>query len=138
MEAAPMRAFSSWLLCVAVTAFIINGTISAKPPVDKPIVGVILVCDTMAEAVQVIDLRAEGQSAQEAMDAVNGQAQNAHACGHAMIAFTRDEIVYSKLVSKKMLQVTRINVVAGFNGKTWEHVATVVQYTVAEADGVGL
>jgi hypothetical protein len=133
-----MRISWQWALSVGAIALMMDGSSSANPLIDKPIVGVILVCDTLTEAMQIVDLRAEGKSAQEAMDAVNRQAKNSNACGHAMIAFTRGEIVYTKLVSKKMLQVTRIDVVAGFNGKTWEHIATVVQYTVAEADGVGL
>jgi hypothetical protein len=35
----------------------------------------------------------------------------------------------------RLVQIVRINIVAGFNGSGWQHVSDTVQYAVLEGDG---
>ena len=37
-----------------------------------------------------------------------------------------------------LVQIVRINVVAGYNGSGWQRVANMVQYAVIEAKGISI
>jgi hypothetical protein len=69
------------------------------------------------------------------MHAVNANARDDRACGVAAIAYFRGQTVDTKTFEDKLVQIVRINVVAGFNGNAWQRVADKVQYAVVE--GVG-
>lgn len=111
---------------------------SAKTPDSQPAVGVGMICNTPAQAERFLALRAHGTQAKSAMSTVNAEAKNPHACGIAAVAFIRDKTMASHPVGQSLLQVVRINVVAGFNGQAWQKVADKVQYAVIEAEGISI
>lgn len=133
-----MRVSFKLSLAAAATAVLICGAARADVPGaanDEPAVGVGMICNTSAQAEQFVALRAKGNDAKQAMTAVNDQAHDASACGLAAIAFVRDTTLDSKPVDNKLLQIVRINVVAGFNGSGWQRVVGMIQYAVMEGEG---
>jgi hypothetical protein len=122
-------AAAATLLCGAAKA---DDIVATK---DQPTVGVGMICNTSDQAKQFLDLRAQGVAAPEAMKQVNDAAQNPHACGVAAIAFIPDKAVDAKPVNNKLLQVERINVLAGYDGNGWQHVPSMIQYAVIEGEG---
>jgi hypothetical protein len=101
-------------------------------------IGVGMICNTPDEAEQFLALRAHGAASKAAMQKVNKLAHDPHACGIAAIAFTRDKTVDAKPVANKLLQIVRINVVAGFNGNGWQDVPGMTQYAVMEGEGTSI
>jgi hypothetical protein len=106
--------------------------------VNSTAMGVGMICNTSDQAEQFLALRARGAAAKDAMRAVNANAHNPHACGVAAIAFTRDKTVDAKPVQNKLLQIVRINVLAGFNGNGWQRVPDMTQYAVMEGEGTSI
>jgi hypothetical protein len=98
-------------------------------------VGVGMICNTSEQAEQFVDLRAHGVDAKDAIAQVNEQANDPRACGLAAIAFVPDKTVDAKPVADKLMQIVRINVVAGFNGSGWQSVPAMTQYAVLEGQG---
>lgn len=98
-------------------------------------VGVGMICNTPQQAGRFVALRAQGTAPQQALETVNKEAKDARACGLAAIAFTRDATLENKPIDNKLVQVVRINVVAGFNGSGWQRVSGMVQYAVMEGEG---
>lgn len=116
----------------------------ALPPQEMPlagnktIVGIGVICDTSEQAEQFVDLRAQGQDIQPAMHIVNRKAKRSRACGIAAIAFIRGKTLDSKAVNGKLVQIVRINVVAGYNGVGWNQIANTTQYAVIETKGLAI
>jgi hypothetical protein len=103
-----------------------------------PMVGVGVICNTDAQAKQFVALRASGQEIDRAVTAVNTAAEEPRACGVAAVAFVRDETVQTATLGGKLVQIVRINVVAGFDGSGWQRVAGTVQYAIMEGAGEGV
>ena len=125
----------------AAAAALICGTANAGEIItsnNAPSVGVGMICNTPEQAKQFLELRAKGVVADQAMKKVNEDAQNPRACGIAAIAFVPDKMVDAKPVNDKLLQVERINVVAGYDGNGWQHVPAMIQYAVMEGGGDGI
>lgn len=101
----------------------------------EPAIGVGMICNTSQQAGRFVALRAQGTAPQQAMERVNKEAKDTRACGLAAIAFTRDATLENKAVDNKLVQVVRINVVAGFNGSDWQRVSNMIQYAVMEGEG---
>ena len=101
-------------------------------------VGIGVICDTSEQAEQFVDLRAQGQDIRPAMNIVNRKARRPRACGIAAIAFIRGETLDSKPVNGKLVQIVRINVIAGYNGVGWNNVANTTQYAVIETKGLAI
>jgi len=108
---------------------------SALPGNTNPSVGVGMICNTDAEAERYVALRADGSEIKAAAQRVNAEANDPRACGLAAIAFIPDKTMSSRAVGEKLVQVVRVNVIAGFNGAGWQHVAGMIQYAVIEAKG---
>ena len=109
------------------------------PKADKgPTVGIGIICNTREQAELFVSLRAKGQEVAPAMMKVNERVQQPRACGIAAIAFTRDRTMGSKTVNGKLVEIVRINVIAGFNGRGWQRVAGAVQYAVIETKGIAI
>ncbi|HET7803870.1 MAG TPA: hypothetical protein VFL53_06500 [Pseudolabrys sp.] len=107
-----------------------------QPPAQgDPAVGVGIICNTSEEARQFVDLRSRGAAPEQAMQAVNTDARDERACGVAAIAYVRDATVDTTTIKDRLVQIVRINVVAGFNGAAWQRVADMVQYAVIEGEG---
>jgi hypothetical protein len=102
---------------------------------ENAAVGVGIICNTPAEAKQFVGLRRSGVQPDQAMNAVNTGARDARACGVAAIAYIRDGMVETMTLDNKLVQIVRINVVAGFNGSSWQRVSDMVQYAVLEGGG---
>ena len=102
---------------------------------DGPVVGVGVICNTNDQAEQFISLRQGGQDIVPAMAKVNEQAQNPRACGLAAVAFVPDKTMATKTMGGRLVRIVRVNVVAGYNGTSWQHVAATVQYAIVETKG---
>ena len=99
-------------------------------------VGVGIICNTPEQAGRFISLRAEGRDAGKAIAAVNKEVHDPRACGVAAVAFMRDQTVATRAMGDKLVQIVRINIVAGFNGTDWQRVSNdLTQYAVIEAEG---
>jgi hypothetical protein len=121
-------------------AMLVCGTARAddqgQTPVNgDPAVGVGIICNTPQQAHQFVTLRSKGANPDKAMNAVNASSRGPRACGVAAIAYIRNQTVDTMKLRDNLVQIVRINVVAGFNGSGWERVSDMVQYAVLE--GVG-
>lgn len=108
---------------------------SINPQTGGTTVGIGIICDTAEQAERFVSLRAGGADPRRALVAVNTEVKNPRACGLAAVAFVRDGTLDSRAVKDKLLQVVRINILAGFNGSGWQQVAGMVQYAVIEGEG---
>ncbi|MGH6727886.1 MAG: hypothetical protein ACREB8_15290 [Pseudolabrys sp.] len=128
----------SWVAGAAT--LLLCGVAHAQQPASPPAnaettIGVGIICNTPDQAKHFIALQANGSRPREAMDAVNAEANDARACGVATIAFVRDRTVDTETVHDKLVEVVRINVIAGYNGAVWRPVGNMTQYAVMAAEG---
>lgn len=93
-----------------------------------------VICNTSQQAEQFVTLRSKGTEPEQAMRAVNAGARDRRACGVAAIAYIRDATIETKAMRDQLVQIVRVNVVAGFNGSAWQR-ADMVQYAVLEGGG---
>ncbi len=131
-----MRIF--WAATAA--ALLVCGAARAEGPVQPPVkgdaaVGVGVICNTPQQAEQFVGFRKNGTAPEQAMRAVNAQARDQRACGIAAVAYIRDTTVDTMAMQDRLIQIVRINIVAGFNGSAWQRVSDTVQYAVLEGDG---
>ena len=123
----------------AAAAILVCGAARAEgpiPPVNRDAaVGVGVICNTSEEAMQFVDLRSHGAAPDQAVQAVNANAMDERACGVAAIAYVHDGTVDTMKLENQLVQIVRINVVAGFNGSAWQRVSGMVQYAVLEGGG---
>jgi len=127
-------------ILAAAAAILLSGAAHAQTTAlpqqeDQPAMGVGIICDTPDEARHFITLRAQGTEAENAMQSINAAAKNPRACGLAAIVYTRDAIVANEKLGGKLVQVVRINVLAGYNGSGWQRVSDMVQYAILEGGG---
>ena len=126
---------------IAVAALLLCGVAQAETPMTPPqgngdaAVGVGMICNTPDQAKRFIALQASGREPQAAMSAVNEEAKDSRACVVAAVAFIRAETVDTQEMHNKLVQVVRINVVAGFEGHVWQPVNNMTQYAVIEGGG---
>lgn len=124
----------------ATAAVLICGVARANEQSQPPengdaAVGVGIICNTPQQAQQFVSLRSKGANRDKAMKAVNATSRDQRACGIAAIAYIRNQTVDTVKLQDKLVQIVRINVVAGFNGSGWQRVPDMVQYAVLEGDG---
>lgn len=128
----------TWAVAAAALALggsAIAGELSNAPAPKGASIGIGVICNTAEQAEHFVKLRAGGADPKIAIHAVNDSAKDSHACGLAAIAFTRDAMINSQAVQNKLMQVVRINVLAGYNGTGWQQTAGMVQYAVMEGEG---
>lgn len=129
-------------LAAAAAALMMCGTAFAAgaPHSDQagPSVGVGMICNTAEQAEHFVSLRAQGTEAKTAMQAVNDEARDPRACGIAAVAFERDATLENKALNDQLVQVVRINVLAGFDGSAWQATTGMVQYAIIEGEGVAI
>jgi len=126
-----MAAVADVLLCGEAIA--VEGP---APENGEAAVGVGVLCNTSQQAEQFVSLRGKGTAPEKAMRAVNTAARDGHACGIAAVAYIRDQTVGTVKLKDRLVQIVRINVVAGFTGSGWERAtADMTQYAVLEGDG---
>jgi len=97
-------------------------------------VGIGVICNTSQQAEQFVTLRRKGTEPERAMQTVNAGARDQRACGVAAIAYIRDATIETTAMRDQLVQIVRVNVVAGFNGSAWQR-ADMVQYAVLEGGG---
>lgn len=124
----------------AAATLLMCGMARADGPAQPPekgdaAIGVGIICNTPQQAEQFVSLRRSGAEPGQAMRAVNATARDRRACGIAAIAYIRDATVDTMAMQDRLVQIVRINVVAGFNGSGWQHVTGMVQYAVLEGEG---
>jgi hypothetical protein len=127
------------LLLVCTVARADDLDFQTNAPSDRgPTLGVGMICNTAEQAAQFLKLRAQGDEPERAMAAVNAQARDPRACGIAAVAYIADQTMGTQAVNNKLLQVVRINVVAGYDRTGWHRIAGAVQYAVVEQKGYGI
>jgi hypothetical protein len=102
---------------------------------DQPNVGIGMICNTADQAQQYLYLRARGAGVTDALQKVNGVAHDPHACGIAAIAYRRDKMLQCHTVENKVLEIVRINVLAGYDGTAWKSLPPMTQYAVMQGKG---
>jgi hypothetical protein len=105
---------------------------------DGANVGIGVICNTSEQAEQLVSLRAAGQELMPAVSSVNAKAQQPRACGVAAVAFVPDKTLDTKTVAGKVMKIVRIQVVAGYDGKSWHRVDSMVQYAIVESEGIAI
>ncbi len=101
-----------------------------------PAIGVGIICDTPEQAGRFVGLRAEGNDPTKAIAAVNAEVHDSRACGIAAIAFMRNQTIATRTMGDRLVQIVRINIVAGFNGTGWQRASSdLIQYAVIDAEG---
>lgn len=131
-------ALISAVLLLAIATPAQAQSVSAPSPdgIGDPGVGVGIICNTPEQAVRFVVLRGTGAEVTAALNAVNTEAKDMKACGVAAVAFLRDHTVATRPMGNRLVQIVRINVVAGFNGTGWQRASAMsVQYAVIEAEG---
>ena len=131
-----MRVFLTAALAAAFACGVAQANDQTQPPANgDAAVGVGIICNTSQQAQQFVKLRTSGVRPEHAMRAVNAGARDARACGVAAVAYVRNETVDTMKLKDRLVQIVRINVVAGFNGSGWQRVSDLVQYAVLEGEG---
>ncbi|HEY6753924.1 MAG TPA: hypothetical protein VI077_04315 [Pseudolabrys sp.] len=125
------------ILWVAAAAMLVCGIARADelPANGDAAVGIGIICNTPQQAEHFVKLRSSGIKPEQAMQAVNVGARDARACGVAAVAYVRDATIDTMKLKDRLVQIVRINVVAGFNGSAWQRVTNMVQYAVLEGGG---
>jgi hypothetical protein len=136
-----MRWLGAGILSVCLAAALTQAqaqSVSAPSPngIGDPGVGVGIICNTPQQAERFVGLRGKGADVPLALNTVNTEAKDMKACGVAAVAFLRDQTVATRPMGDRLVQIVRINVVAGFNGTGWQRASAMsVQYAVIEAGG---
>ena len=126
-----VAAAAAALVCAAARA-----DESSRPPANgDAAIGVGIICNTPEQAEQFVSLRSKGAAPDKAMNSVNANARSDRACGVAAIAYIRDQTVDIRKLQNQLVQIVRINVVAGFNGVGWQRMSNTIQYAVLEGEG---
>ena len=128
---------------VSAAALLVCGVAWADGTVQPPekgdaAVGVGIICNTPQQAEQFVGFRKKGTAPEQAMRAVNAQSRDQRACGVAAVAYIRDTTVDTMAMQDRLVQIVRINIVAGYNGSAWQRVTDTVQYAVLEGDGISI
>ena len=111
------------------------GDSSGIPGIDTAI-GVGIICNTAEQAERYVSLIGAGQESEPAIKAVNMEEKNPHACGIAAAAFRRTATLDTKAVRGKLMQIVRVNILAGFDGINWQPASGRIQYAVTEPGGM--
>jgi hypothetical protein len=124
-----------WVAAAALVVACSVAQANEQPKNGDPAIGVGIICNTSQQAEQFVKLRSTGAQPDQAMRAVNANARDNRACGVAAIAYVRRQTVDTMKLPDKLVQIVRINVVAGFNGAGWQRISDMVQYAVLEGSG---
>jgi hypothetical protein len=131
-----MRIFWAAVVAAMLACGAARGEGSEQTPTNgDAAVGVGVICNTPEEARQFVDLRSHGAAPDQAVQAVNNNAMDERACGVAAVAYVHDGTVDTMKLDNMLVQIVRINVVAGFNGSAWQRVSGMTQYAVLEGAG---
>jgi hypothetical protein len=119
----------------AAAAILVCGAARAEGPMPSPVNGdaaVGVICNTSEEARQFVDLRSHGVAPDQCKPSTPTPWTSV---SPAAIAYVHDGTVDTMKLENQLVQIVRINVVAGFNGSAWQRVSGTVQYAVREGGG---
>lgn len=128
------------------SAAITHDAITRNPPVAEPDtpdtsdlqIGVSVICNTGAQAENFVKLRSRGTKIMAAVNDVNEEANDPKACGVAAIAYRRDKTMATRSLNGKLVDIVRISVLAGYNGRGWTRVRQNTQYAIVQGKGVAI
>ena len=92
-------------------------------------VGVGLICDSAQQVERYLTLYQGNTTPENALDVVNTESKNPHACGMAAIAFIADQQVAILNTSNGTVRVLRIKIIAAATDRGWQQVPEMIQYT---------
>jgi hypothetical protein len=92
-------------------------------------VGVGVICDSSEQVERYLALKNDRTSVEDAIKTVNTEANQASACGMAMVAFTADDPIAKVSVQDGTMHVTKITVLAIATDHGWQRIHGTVQYT---------
>lgn len=101
-------------------------------------VGVGVICNTQQQAANYVRLRARGTETSMAMNSVNQQSKDPKACGVAAIAYKRGKTMESTSLNGRVVDIVRVDVLAGYDGHGWARVRQMTQYAVVETKGIAI
>lgn len=120
--------------------------ITRNPPMAQPgtpdetdlKVGMGVICNTSVQAESYVNLRARGTETMRAVNSINEEAKDPKACGLAAIAYRRDRTMTTKSLNGNIVDIVRINVLAGYDGRDWARIPDMTQYAIIEVEGVAI
>ncbi len=123
-----------------------HDAIGRNPPMTQPNspdatglhVGIGIICNTSSEAQAYVNLRARGTEIMDAVNSVNEESDDPKACGLAAIAYQRDKTMATESLDGKLVDIVRVNVLAGYDGHAWARVPHATQYAILPAEGVAI
>ena len=104
----------------------------------SPAVGQGLICDSPQQLHRFVDMRNQGREADDAVQAINEEAQNPVACGSVMAAFSPGKSVDKVKMLGETVELIEITVIAISDGKGWTKVPPTTQYAIRTEPGVGI
>jgi hypothetical protein len=96
---------------------------------DNTNVGVGIVCDTAGQVERYISLNKDGTPAEAAIQTINTESNNPHACGMVVAAFVVGEEVGNVTVPDGTVRIVEITIVAAQTQSGWQRTPPTVQYT---------
>lgn len=111
---------------------------SGVPNASDLHVGIGVICNTQQQAANYVKLRARGSEISMAMNSVNRQSKDPKACGLAAIAYKRDKTMESTGLNGKVVDIVRVDVLAGYDGHGWARVPQMTQYAIIETKGIAI
>jgi hypothetical protein len=120
--------------------------ITRNPPMTQPDspndsglhVGIGVICNTGEQAQALVNLRARGTEIMSAVNSINEEANDPKACGVAAMAFERDKTISTESMNGKLVDIVRIKLLAGYDGRAWARVPQTTQYAIIESEGVAI
>ena len=92
-------------------------------------VGAGVICNSSDQVKRYLALKTDDSSIEDAIKVVNVEANDARACGMAMVAFVTGDEAGDVNVSHGTMHVRRITIVAVATDGGWQRVPDTVQYT---------
>ncbi len=97
-----------------------------------------LVCDSSRQLERFVEFLNQGHAEEEALRAVNDEAQSPTACGVFLAAFAVGKPVARATMLGEPIRIVEITVIAISDGSRWTTVPPTRQYTMLSEPGVDL
>lgn len=94
-----------------------------------------LVCDSSRQLERFVEFLNQGKQEDDALQAVNDEAQNPMACGVFLAAFALGKPVINATMLGEAVRIVEITVIAVNDGAEWRSVQPTTQYTLLSEPG---
>ena len=94
-----------------------------------------LVCDSSRQLERFVEFLNQGKQEDDALQAVNDEAQNPMACGVFLAAFALGKPVINAMMLGEAVRIVEITVIAVNDGAEWRSVQPITQYTLLSEPG---